>query len=260
MKTKTYEKEFERLQVELVKLQYHVRQKGLKIAVLFEGRDAAGKGGTIKRIAQTLNPRIVSVVALPKPTDEQKAEWYFQRYVQHLPSGGEIALFDRSWYNRAGVEPVMGFCTEAEHKEFLRSVPEFERMLKNSGLILIKYWLEIDEQVQEKRLLKRVEDPRKRWKLSPMDVQARLKWHEYTKVRDIMFEATDTPDSPWHIIDAVDKRKARLNCIRHFLSQIPYEDALPEVIDIPSVPETTYQSPADLRSKFVKDHYAALDE
>lgn len=230
---KVYEKELARLQVELVKLQEWVRQKGLKVVVIFEGRDAAGKGGVIKRITESLNPRICRVAALPTPTEREKSQWYFQRYAAHLPAGGEIVLFDRSWYNRAGVERVMGFCTEEEYREFLRSVPEFERMLVRSGVILIKYWFSVSDKEQEKRFQARIADPSKRWKLSPMDLESRSKWVEYSKAKDDMFAHTDIKQSPWYVVDADNKMCARLNCIRHLLSIIPYEDLTPEPMVLP---------------------------
>ncbi len=230
---KSYEKELRRLQIELVKLQEWVRQEGLKVVVIFEGRDAAGKGGVIKRITESLNPRVCRVVALPTPTEREKTQWYFQRYVAHLPAAGEIVLFDRSWYNRAGVERVMGFCTEEEYNEFLREVPEFERMLVRSGVILIKYWFSVSDKEQEKRFQARIEDPTKRWKLSPMDMQSRSRWVEYSKAKDDMFAHTDIKQSPWYVVDADDKKCARLNCIRHLLSMIPYQDLTPEPIVLP---------------------------
>lgn len=230
---KFYESELNRLQIELVKLQEWIRLKGLKVVVLFEGRDAAGKGGTIKRIVQTLNPRICNVVALGTPTEKEKTQWYFQRYVPHLPAAGQMVLFDRSWYNRAGVEKVMGFCTNEEYWEFLRSCPNFERMLIRSGIILIKYWFSVSEAEQEKRFRARIEGPTKRWKLSPMDLKSREMFVEYSKAKDEMFAYTDTKVSPWYVVEADDKRRARLNCISHLLSMIPYEDLTPEPIELP---------------------------
>ena len=230
---KSYEAELARLQVELVKLQEWVRFKGLKVVVLFEGRDAAGKGGVIKRITESLNPRVCRVVALPTPTEREKTQWYFQRYVSHLPAGGEMVLFDRSWYNRAGVERVMGFCTDEEYNEFLRSVPEFERMLVRSGIILIKYWFSVSDKEQEKRFQARINDPTKRWKLSPMDTQSRSRWVEYSKAKDAMFSYTDIKQAPWYVVNADNKLCARLNCIRHLLSLIPFEDLTPEPIVLP---------------------------
>jgi len=230
---KFYEQELAKLQTELVKLQYWVKYKGLKVVIIFEGRDAAGKGGTIKRITEPLNPRGCRVVALEKPSDRERTQWYFQRYVAHLPSAGEIVIFDRSWYNRAGVERVMGFCTEEEYWEFLRSCPEFEKMLIRSGIILLKYWFSISDEEQEKRFRERATDPRKRWKLSEMDLASWDKWVEYSKAKDEMFKYTDTKISPWYCVNANDKRKARLNCIAHILSMIPYEDVTPKPLELP---------------------------
>lgn len=230
---KEYERELKKIQIELVKLQEWIKHKELKVVVIFEGRDAAGKGGTIKRILDKLNPRVCRVVALSKPTEKEKTQWYFQRYVQHLPATGEMVLFDRSWYNRAGVEKVMNFCTEEEYKEFMRSAPEFERMLIRSGIILIKYWFSVSDNVQEKRFQKRIEDPTRRWKLSPMDLEARSRWIEYSKARDEMFKFTDIEEAPWHIVEADYKRSARLNTIHHLLSKIPYEDLTPKLIKLP---------------------------
>lgn len=233
LSTKEYEKELALLQIELVKLQEWVKLKGLKVIVIFEGRDAAGKGGTIKRITESLNPRICRVVALGTPTEREKSQWYYQRYVPHLPAAGEIVLFDRSWYNRAGVERVMGFCTEEEYQEFLRSCPEFEKMLIRSGIILIKYWFSVSDEEQERRFQARINDPTKRWKLSPMDLQSRSKWVEYSRAKDAMFAYTDTKQSPWHVVHSDDKKRARLNVIHHLLSQIPYEDLTPDPIMLP---------------------------
>ncbi|MEJ5286537.1 MAG: Polyphosphate kinase 2 [Candidatus Kapaibacterium sp.] len=230
---KFYEQELAKLQTELVKLQYWVKYKGLKVVIIFEGRDAAGKGGTIKRITEPLNPRGCRVVALEKPSDRERTQWYFQRYVAHLPSAGEIVIFDRSWYNRAGVERVMGFCTEDEYWEFLRSCPEFEKMLIRSGIILLKYWFSISDEEQEKRFRERATNPAKRWKLSEMDIASWHKWVEYSKAKDEMFKYTDTKIAPWYCVNADDKRKARLNCIAHILSMIPYEDVTPKPIELP---------------------------
>ena len=231
--TKFYEKELGKLQVELVKLQEWIKDQGLKVVIIFEGRDAAGKGGVIKRITESLNPRNVRVVALPAPTEREKTQWYFQRYVPHLPAAGEMVLFDRSWYNRAGVEKVMGFCSDEEYREFLRSVPEFERMLVRSGIILIKYWFSVSDEEQEKRFEDRIKDPTKRWKLSPMDLQSRSKWMEYSKAKDQMFAHTDIKQVPWYVVNADEKKRARLNCISHLLSMIPYHDLTPKPIDLP---------------------------
>jgi polyphosphate kinase len=225
---KYYLKELQKLQIELVKLQEWIKEKGLKVVVLFEGRDAAGKGGVIKRITQSLNPRICSVRALGTPTDREKTQWYFQRYISHLPAKGEMMLFDRSWYNRAGVERVMGFCSEEQVQEFFRTTPEFERMLIRSGVILIKYWFSVSDEEQEKRFRARIEDPTKRWKLSPMDLKSRDEWEGYSKAKDDMFLYTDTKHSPWYVVNADDKKKARLNCISHLLSMIEYKDLTPK--------------------------------
>lgn len=230
---KKYEKELAKLHVELVKLQRWVQYKGLKIVVLFEGRDAAGKGGAIKRISEILNPRVCKVVALGTPSDREKTQWYFQRYVAHLPAAGEIVLFDRSWYNRAGVEKVMGFCTYDEYNEFTRSCPQFEMMIQRSGIILIKYWFSVSDKEQEKRFQDRINDPTKRWKISPMDLKAREKWVDYSRAKDDMFAATDIPESPWNVVAADDKKRARLNFISHFLATVPYEDLPPEKIELP---------------------------
>lgn len=237
LKKKVYEKELERLQIELAKLQQWVEAEGLKVVVLFEGRDAAGKGGVIKRITQRMNPRVCRVVALGVPTEREKTQWYFQRYVAHLPAAGEIVLFDRSWYNRAGVERVMGFCTEEEVEEFLVTAPEFEKMLQNSGIILIKYWFSVSDEVQEERFQARTKEPTKRWKLSPMDLQSREKWIEYTAAKDAMFEATDLPETPWFVVNADNKRKARLNCINHMLTMIPYKDQTPKGLSLAPRPK-----------------------
>ena len=233
MRKKDYLDELERLTVELVKLQEWVKAKGLKVVALFEGRDAAGKGGVIKAITGGLNPRFARIAALPVPTEKEKTQWYFQRYVAQLPSAGELVFFDRSWYNRAGVERVMGFCSEAEYREFARSVPEFERMLIRSGIILLKYWFSVSDEVQEARFKDRLKDPAKRWKLSPMDMTARSKWVDYSRAKDDMFEFSDIPDSPWHVVDADDKYCARLNVIMHLLKSVPYEDLTPEPIELP---------------------------
>lgn len=228
-----YEKELNRLHIELVKLQEWVKHKKLKVVVVFEGRDAAGKGGTIKRITECLNPRVCRVIALGTPSDHEKTQWYFQRYVAYLPAGGEIMLFDRSWYNRAGVERVMGFCTHEEYVEFLRSCPEFECMLQRAGIILIKYWFSVSDEEQEKRFQERIKNPLKRWKISPMDLEARSRWVEYSKAKDDMFNATDIEESPWYVVNSDDKRSAHINCISHLLSQVPYKDLTPVKIELP---------------------------
>ena len=254
---KFYERELRKLQIELVKLQEWIKHEKLKVVVIFEGRDAAGKGGVIKRITERLNPRVVKVVALPAPTEREKTQWYFQRYVAHLPAGGEMVLFDRSWYNRAGVERVMGFCTEEEYWEFLRSAPHFERMLVRSGIILIKYWFSVSQEEQEKRFLARAKDPTKRWKLSPMDLKARELWEEYSKAKDEMFAYTDIKQAPWWVVNSDDKRRARLNTIHHLLSMIPYEDLTPGPIELPPrpVPRHRYVRPPMEYQNFVPEVY-----
>jgi len=251
-----YEKELSNMQIELVKLQEWIKHKGLRVVVIFEGRDAAGKGGTIKRIIQSLNPRICRVVALGTPTEREKTQWYFQRYVPHLPAAGEIVLFDRSWYNRAGVERVMNFCTEDEYWEFLRSCPNFERMLIRSGIILIKYWFSVSGEEQERRFQSRINDVTKRWKLSPMDLISRDKWVEYSKAKDEMFAYTDTKNSPWFVVPSDDKKKARLNCIHHLLSMIPYKDLTPDTIKLPDRPDGRgYVRPPMDEQTFVPEKY-----
>jgi len=253
---KVYEAELEKLQVELVKLQRWVQHKGLKVVAVFEGRDAAGKGGSIKRISECLNPRACKVVALGTPSDREKTQWYFQRYVAHLPAAGEIVLFDRSWYNRAGVERVMGFCTYDEYNEFMRSCPQFEMMIQRAGIILIKYWFSVSDDEQEKRFQDRLNDPTKRWKISPMDLKAREKWVDYSKAKDDMFAATDIPESPWNVVEADDKKKARLNFISHFLSQVPYEDLPTEKIKLPPrQKEIDYERPPLNTQNFVPEKY-----
>ncbi|PTT76049.1 polyphosphate kinase 2 [Pelomonas sp. HMWF004] len=229
-----YFRELIRLQSELVKLQDWVVHTGHKVVILFEGRDAAGKGGVIKRITQRLNPRVCRVAALPAPNDRERTQWYFQRYVSHLPAAGEIVLFDRSWYNRAGVERVMGFCTDEQYEEFFRSAPEFERMLQRSGIQLIKYWFSISDDEQRVRFLGRIHDPLKQWKLSPMDLESRRRWEEYTKAKEVMLERTHIPESPWWVVPADDKKRARLNCIHHLLSQMPYEEVPHADIELPA--------------------------
>lgn len=233
---KTYETQLRQLQVELVKMQYWLKHVGYRVVVIFEGRDAAGKGGVIKRIAEPLNPRGCRIVALGTPSDREKTQWYFQRYVAHLPSAGEIVLFDRSWYNRAGVERIMGFCTDAEYREFMESCPEFERMLVGSGIILLKYWFSVSDDEQERRFLSRSHDPARRWKLSPMDLESRNHWMEYSKAKDAMFARTNIPEAPWFTIEADDKKRSRLNCLHHLLSKIPYEDMTPPPLELPPRP------------------------
>ncbi|KAA0235001.1 MAG: Polyphosphate:ADP phosphotransferase [Acidimicrobiales bacterium] len=253
LSNKVYEKELVRLQRELVKLQEWVRYKGLKMCVLFEGRDAAGKGGTIKRIAERTNPRIVRVVALDKPTEKEATQWYFQRYVEHLPASGEIVLFDRSWYNRAGVEHVMGYCTQEEYEEFLRSCPEFERMLIRSGIILVKYWFSVSDEEQERRFQVRINNPEKRWKLSEMDLESRARWVDYSRAKDRMFQFTDTKWSPWWVVEADDKKRARLNCISHLLSQVDYGDLSSKELKMPARQPDTYVRPPVSDQSFVPD-------
>ena len=258
LKKNIYEKELARLQVELIKLQAWVKENGEKVVVIFEGRDAAGKGGTIKRITERLNPRICRVVALPAPTEREKTQWYFQRYAEHLPAAGEIVLLDRSWYNRAGVERVMGFCTEDEYIEFLRSCPEFERMLVRSGIRLIKYWFSVSDQEQEKRFQSRLIDITKHWKLSPMDLESRNRWVDYSKAKDEMFAHTDIKQAPWHVVDADNKKKARLNCISHLLSQFDYQGLVIEKIEELPERETgqSYIRPPITDQTFVPDNYS----
>ncbi|MEO0755947.1 MAG: polyphosphate kinase 2 [Cyanobacteria bacterium J06648_16] len=251
-----YEAELKRLQLELVKLQEWVKHTGLKVVVVFEGRDAAGKGGVIKRIVDCLNPRGCRVVALGKPTEREKTQWYFQRYVPHLPAAGEIVLFDRSWYNRAGVERVMGFCTHAEYTEFIRTCPEFEHMLQRSGIILVKYWFSVSDEEQERRFQARIDDPSKRWKLSEMDLEARARWVDYSKAKDDMFAMTDTTRSPWYVVDADDKKRARLNCLSHLLSLIPYQALTPEPMVLPERQKAIdYERPPIRTQTFVPAKY-----
>jgi polyphosphate kinase len=257
LRKKVYADELARLQVELVKLQHWVRETGHRAVVVFEGRDAAGKGGVIKRITETTNPRIVRTVALGKPSDREQTQWYFQRYVEHLPAAGELVLFDRSWYNRAGVERVMDFATEEQVREFMRTAPEFERMLVRAGIQLIKYWFSVSDEEQERRFQARNEDPTKRWKLSPMDVESRARWQEYSRAKDDMFAHTDIKQSPWWVVDADVKRHARLNCIAHLLDQMPYTDVEPEPIDLPPRPEPSrqYVRPPMEDQSFVPQRY-----
>ncbi|MBN2805921.1 MAG: polyphosphate kinase 2 [Prolixibacteraceae bacterium] len=254
---KFYEAELKRLYIELVKLQNTIRKQGLRVVIIFEGRDAAGKGGTIKRITEALNPRFCKVVALGVPTEREKTQWYFQRYVYHLPAAGELVLFDRSWYNRAGVERVMGYCSDEQYWEFLRSCPNFERMLIRSGIILIKYWFSVSEEEQENRFQDRINDPTKRWKFSDMDVISRTKWVEYSKAKDEMFGYTDTKQSPWFVVESDDKRRARLNCISHLLTMIPYDDEVPEKPVLGDRPQATgYVRTPIGEQTFVPDRYA----
>lgn len=237
LKRKEYERELARLQLELVKLQHWVKHAGLRVVLIFEGRDAAGKGGVIKRIVEPLNPRGATIVALGTPSDRERTQWYFQRYIAHLPAAGEIVLFDRSWYNRAGVERVMGFCTDEEYWEFMHSCPEVERMLIRDGIILRKYWFSVSDAEQERRFQKRSSDPTRRWKLSPMDLKSRDLWVAYSRAKDEMFRYTHTPEAPWYTVESDDKRRARLNCISHLLDTIEYEDVLPDPIELPARPE-----------------------
>ncbi|MEU9918518.1 polyphosphate kinase 2 [Streptomyces sp. NPDC051001] len=256
---KVYEKELLRLQTELVKLQEWVRATGTRLVVVFEGRDAAGKGGTIKRVSEHLNPRVARIAALPKPTERERGQWYFQRYVEHLPAAGEIVLFDRSWYNRAGVEHVMGFCTKQEHQLFLRQCPVFERMLVEDGILLRKYWFSVSDTEQQERFRRRLEDPLRRWKLSPMDLESITHWEAYSRAKDEMMVHTDITDSPWYVVESDDKRRARLNTIAHLLSSVPYHEVPPPVLELPDRPESTgYQrTPRDLQT-YVPDHTARL--
>jgi polyphosphate kinase 2 len=256
---KRYQKELRRLQVELVKLQEWVRSSGARVAVIFEGRDGAGKGGTISRITQYLNPRVVKVAALPAPSDRERAQWYFQRYVDRLPSAGEIVLFDRSWYNRAGVEYVMGYCTHEEHRLFLRQCPIFENLLIESGLVLIKYWFSVSDQEQERRFHIRLTDPLKHWKLSQIDLESRLRWVEYSRAKDIMFVHTDTPESPWYVVEADDKQRARLNCFAHLLPRVPYRDVIQTPLTLPPrQSDEGYVRPSLDTYTYVPDHVAEL--
>jgi polyphosphate kinase 2 len=251
-----YVEELARLQFELLKMQESVRLQGLRVVVLFEGRDAAGKGGVIKRIVDSLNPRACRVVALATPTDKERGQWYFQRYVEQLPASGEIVLFDRSWYNRAGVEHVMGFCTDAEYDEFLRACPLFEEMLVRSGIYLLKYWFSVSDDEQEKRFEERMENPIKRWKLSPMDVESRRRWVKYSRAKDVMLEHTDLERTPWSIVDADDKKRARLNCIAHMLRQIPYKDLRPVEIELPEKERNRgYKRPKKSAQRWIPEIY-----
>ena len=254
--TKMYEQELLKLQIELVKLHTWIKDQGLRVVILFEGRDAAGKGGAIKRITENLNPRIARIVALGTPTERERSQWYFQRYVAELPAAGELVLFDRSWYNRAGVERVMGFCTDKEYWEFLRSCPEFERMLVRSGIILIKYWFSVSDEEQERRFQRRIQDPTRRWKIRQIDIQSRSRWVEYSKAKDAMFLHTDIEEAPWWVVEGDDKRRARLNCISHLLSMIPYQDLTPQKITLPPrQAETGYIRPPRANQKYVPEVY-----
>jgi polyphosphate kinase 2 len=251
-----YEKELARLQTELVRLQEWVVHEGLRVMVIFEGRDTAGKGGTIKRILERLNARYSRVVALGTPSDKERSQWYFQRYIQHLPSAGEIVLFDRSWYNRAGVEKVMGFCTEEEHAEFFRTCPQIERALVRSGIILVKYWLSLSDEEQERRFIERIHNPGKRWKLSPMDLEARARWVDYAEAKDEMFSYTDIKEAPWFVVDADDKKAARLNVISHLLTQVPYQDVPYQDVALPARQQRNYERPPIDSQTWVPTRYS----
>ena len=256
LKKKVYESELEQLQTQLVKMQYWIKEKGFRMIILFEGRDAAGKGGTIKRLTEPLNPRGARVVALGTPSDQQKTQWYFQRYVEHFPAAGEIVVFDRSWYNRAGVERVMGFCTHNEVEDFLEDCPQFEQMLVRSGVLLLKYWFSVSDTEQEARFQSRIDDPTRRWKLSPMDLEARNRWVEFSEAKDLMFASTNIPEAPWFTVEADDKRRARLNCLRHVLSKVPWEDMTPPAIELPPRPKQgSYDRPPINEQFFVPNHY-----
>ena len=250
-----YEKELKRLQLELVRLQEWIVQEGLKVVVLFEGRDTAGKGGNIRRITERTNPRVVRTVALGMPSDRERTQWYFQRYVAQLPAAGEMVLFDRSWYNRAGVERVMGYCSEAEYEEFMRSCPQFERIIQRSGITLVKYWLSVSDEEQERRFKARLDDPEKRWKLSPIDIEARARWVDYAEAKDEMFAVTDTKESPWFVVEADDKRTARLNLISHLLGQIPYRRIDHERVEFPPRQDRAYVRPPLDSQTFVPEKF-----
>ena len=256
---KLYEQELLRLQAELVQLKEWVRTTGVRLVVLFEGRDAAGKGGAIKRVTEYLNPRVARIVALPAPTEREQGQWYFQRYIAHLPSAGEMVVFDRSWYNRAGVEHVMGFCTPAEYRRFLQQCPIFERLLVEDGIQLIKYWFSVSDEEQERRFRSRLEDPLRRWKLSPLDLESRARWVDYSRAKDEMFVHTDIEEAPWYVVEGDDKRRARLNCIAHLLSVVPYEDVLETPVELPPrPPESNYERPPRDLFRYVPDHAATL--
>jgi polyphosphate kinase 2 len=256
---KVYARELERLQGELVKMKEWARTTGERLVVLFEGRDAAGKGGAIKRITEYLNPRVARIVALPAPTEREKGEWYFQRYIAHLPSAGEIVLFDRSWYNRAGVEHVMGFCTPDEYRRFLKQCPIFERLLVDDGIRLVKYWFSVSDEEQERRFRSRLEDPLRSWKLSPMDLESRARWVDYSRAKDELFVHTDIVEAPWYVVEGDDKRRARLNCIAHLLSLVPYEDVLEAPLELPPrPPESDYVRPPRELYKYVPDYTETL--
>ncbi|MDQ4132794.1 MAG: polyphosphate kinase 2 [Actinomycetota bacterium] len=257
---KLYERELFRLQAETVKLQEWVRQEGARLVVVFEGRDAAGKGGAIKRLTQYLNPRVARIVALPAPTDRQKSRWYFQRYIEHLPSGGEIVVFDRSWYNRAGVERVMGYCTPDEYRRFLHQCPIFERLLVEDGIMLRKYWFSVSAAEQERRFHSRVEDPMRRWKFSPLDRESLDRWDDYSRAKDEMFVHTDIPEAPWYVVESDDKRRGRINMMAHLLSTVPYTEVAQPPIDLPPrTRKTGYERPDPSSQHYVPDHAASLE-
>jgi polyphosphate kinase len=261
LKTKVYEEEMARLQIELVLMLDWIQREGRRVALVFEGRDAAGKGGVIKRITENLSPRAARIIALPAPTERESSQWYFQRYVQHLPAAGELVIFDRSWYNRAGVEKVMGFCTPEEHRRFLQQAPTFERMLIDDGIILIKYWFSVSEKVQEERFKARIDDPLKQWKLSPMDLESRTRWVDYSRAKDEMFVHTDTKESPWYVVESDVKKNARVNCINHLLDLIPYEHVEHEKIKLPKGQDPTgYERPPESLYTKVPDVAAELQE
>jgi polyphosphate kinase 2 len=260
LKKKVYEAELFRLQAELVTMQEWVRVRGQRLVVIFEGRDAAGKGSAIKRVAEYLNPRVTRIVALPAPTERQRGEWYFQRYIEHLPTAGEIVLFDRSWYNRAGVERVMGFCSDEEYQRFMQQCPILERMLISDGIMLRKYWFSVSNAEQEARFRSRLEDPMRRWKLSPMDLESITRWEDYSRAKDAMLVHTDTPEAPWHVVESDDKRRARINMIAHLLSTVPYEQIAPPELELPERPTSGgYRRPDRDTQTYVPDHAAALD-
>jgi polyphosphate kinase 2 len=255
-----YEQELMRLQAELVKVQEWARISGIRVVMVFEGRDAAGKGGAIKRITQYLNPRAARIVALPRPTEREREQWYFQRYVEHLPALGELVLFDRSWYNRAGIEHVLGFCTPEEHRRFLHQCPIFERLLVEDGIRLLKYWFSVSDEEQERRFRSRIDDPMRRWKLSTMDIESRARWVDFSRAKDEMFIHTDIPEAPWYVVEGDDKRRARLNCIAHILSILPYEDVTESEIKLPPrPPDSGYQRPPRSLFHYVPDHAASLE-
>ncbi|MEW2355038.1 polyphosphate kinase 2 [Spirillospora sp. NPDC029432] len=259
MPRKVYERELFRLQGELVKLQEWVRAEGARLVVVFEGRDAAGKGGAIRRVSQYLNPRVARIAALPAPTGREASQWYFQRYVQHLPAAGEMVLFDRSWYNRAGVERVMGFCTDDEYRRFLHQCPVFERLLVEDGILLRKYWFSVSDEEQARRFQRRADDPMRRWKLSPMDLESITRWEDYSRAKDDMFVHTDIPEAPWYVVDSDDKRTARINMIAHLLSTVPYQDVTEPALELPERPPSTgYERPSRDTQHYVPDHAATV--